>query len=67
MKRKNWYLLDNAALIFPCTANKNRPNMFCVSAFLVEDINQAILQETIDQVLKFRDDRKYCLDFLVIK
>ena len=51
MKRKNWYLLDNSALIFPCTANKNRPNMFCVSAFLVEDINQAILQETIDQVL----------------
>ncbi len=51
MKRKNWYLLDNAALIFPCTANKNRPNMFCVSAFLVEDINQSILQETIDQVL----------------
>lgn len=51
MKKKNWYLLDNAAKIFPCTSSKNRPNMFSVSATLVEDINQAILQETINIVL----------------
>ena len=51
MRKKNWYLLDNAAKIFPCTANKNRPNMFSVGIELVEEINQAILQETIDMVL----------------
>lgn len=51
MKKKNWYLLDNAAKIFPCTSNKNRPNLFCVSVTLVEDINKDILQETIDLVL----------------
>lgn len=51
MKKKNWYLLDNAAKIFPCTSNKNRPNLFTVSAVLVEDINKDILQETIDTVL----------------
>ncbi|MBR2467572.1 MAG: hypothetical protein IKB42_00810 [Clostridia bacterium] len=51
MKKKNWYLLDNAAKIFPCTSGKNRPNMFSVSAILVEDINQTILQETINLVL----------------
>lgn len=51
MKKKNWYLLDNAAKIFPCTSNKNRPNMFSVGVELVEDVNEAILQETIDIVL----------------
>lgn len=51
MKKKNWFLLDNAAKIFPCTSNKNRPNLFCVSVTLVEEINKDILQETIDTVL----------------
>ena len=51
MKKKNWFLLDNAAKIFPCSSNKNNPHMFSVSATLVEDINQTILQETINMVL----------------
>lgn len=51
MKKKNWFLLDNAAKIFPCTSNKNNPHMFSVSVTLVEDINEIILQETIDTVL----------------
>ena len=47
MKKKNWFLLDNAAKIFPCSSNKNNPHMFSVSATLVEDIDQTILQETM--------------------
>lgn len=51
MKKKNWFLLDNAAKIFPCSSNKNNPHFFSVSATLVEDVDQTILQETINMVL----------------
>ena len=52
MKKKNWFLLDNAAKIFPCASNKNNPHMFNVSVTLVEDVNETILQEAVGTVLQ---------------
>lgn len=51
MKKKTWFSLDNAAKIFPCISKKDRPNMFRVSAMLVEDVNKDILQQTVETVL----------------
>ena len=51
MKKKTWYSLDNAAKIFPCISKKDRPNMYRVSATLVEEVNKDILQQTLETVL----------------
>lgn len=51
MKKRTWYLLDNAAKIFPCISKKDRPNMYRVSALLYDEVDVNILQETMGIVL----------------
>ncbi|MBQ8451638.1 MAG: hypothetical protein IJ538_02550 [Clostridia bacterium] len=52
---KNWLRLDNAAMIFPPISGKKAPNTFCLSMTLKENINPAILQEAVMQVLESED------------
>lgn len=52
---RNWFRLDNAALIFPPISNKNCPNTFCLSATLDEKIDKEILKKSLGEVLKTED------------
>jgi len=52
IKNKKWYKLDNAAKIFPPNANKKDPKVFRFSCELYEDIDQEILQKTLDKTLQ---------------
>ena len=47
---KQWYRLDNAALIFPAIIRKNWNNVFRVSATLAEPVDPAILNRAIAEV-----------------
>ena len=52
---KNWYRLDNAAMIFPPISDKYSPNTFCLSATLDEKIDKHILTQSVNEVLKSED------------
>lgn len=55
---KRWRRLDNTGKIFPLIANENLSNVFRVSATLKEDIQPAILQQALEDVLpQFEDFR----------
>ena len=41
--KKQWYRLDNAALIFPAIIRKNWNNVFRVSATLKEPVDPEVL------------------------
>ena len=45
--KKQWYRLDNAALIFPAIIRKNWNNVFRVSATLTEKVDPGILNQAI--------------------
>ena len=45
--KKQWYRLDNAALIFPAIIRKNWNNVFRVSATLKEPVDPEILDQAI--------------------
>ena len=45
--KKQWYRLDNAALIFPAIIRKNWNNAFRVSATLKEPVDPEILDRAI--------------------
>ena len=45
--RKQWYRLDNAALIFPAIIRKNWNNVFRVSATLKENVDPDLLNQAI--------------------
>ena len=51
--KKQWYRLDNAALIFPAIIRKNWNNVFRVSVTLREKVDPGILNQAIE-VLKPR-------------
>jgi hypothetical protein len=51
--KKQWYRLDNAALIFPAIIRKNWNNVFRVSVTLKEAVDPAILNQAIE-VMKVR-------------
>jgi len=48
---KNWMRLDNAALIFPAVRNNRWVNTFRLSAEMKEEIDPAILQQAVDELL----------------
>ena len=48
--KKQWYRLDNAALIFPAIIRKNWNNVFRVSATLKEQVDPAILNRAIEDL-----------------
>lgn len=50
-KKPNWYSLDNAAKIYPPTANAQRPHVFCFSALLNDEIRSEVLQSAVTNVL----------------
>ena len=48
--KKQWYRLDNAALIFPAVMRKNWNNVFRVSVTLKEPVDPALLQLAADSL-----------------
>ena len=52
---KNWFRLDNAAMLFPPISSKNCPNTFCLSATLDQKIDKEILERSLGEVLKSED------------
>ncbi len=50
-KKPNWYPLDNAAKIYPPTANSHRPHVFCFSALLEVEIQKDQLKTAVSNVL----------------
>ena len=48
--KKQWYRLDNAALIFPAIIRKNWNNVFRVSATLKEPVDPAVLDRAIAEL-----------------
>lgn len=46
-----WGKLDNTAHLFPVIAGEGMSNVYRVSIFLKEDIDQALLQQSLDMVL----------------
>ena len=50
-RSKVWMPLDNAALIFPAIRRRNWNNVFRQSITLKEDIDPAILQQAVDQLM----------------
>ena len=48
--RKQWYRLDNAALIFPAIIRKNWNNVFRVSATLKEPVDPEVLNRAIAEL-----------------
>ena len=49
--RRQWYRLDNAALIFPAVMRKNWNNVFRVSATLREEVDPEILSRAAADLL----------------
>ena len=52
---KNWYRLDNAAMIFPPISDKNSPNTFCLQMTLDHKIDKDILSKSVNEVIKSED------------
>lgn len=50
-KSRAWMPLDNAALIFPAIRRKNWNNVFRESVTLKEDIDPALLQQAVDELM----------------
>ena len=50
-KSRVWMPLDNAALIFPAIRRKNWNNVFRESVTLKEDIDPALLQQAVDELM----------------
>lgn len=50
-KRSTWYPLDNAAKIYPPTANSRRAHVFCFSALTESEIQPDVLQRAVTEVL----------------
>ena len=48
--KKQWYRLDNAALIFPAIIRKNWNNVFRVSATLKEHVDPEVLDRAIEEL-----------------
>ena len=48
--KKQWYRLDNAALIFPAIIRKNWNNVFRVSATLKEPVDPAVLNRAVEEL-----------------
>ena len=51
--KKRWFKLDNAAKIFPPSSSKKDPKVFRFTCILKEDIDQPILQESVNEALDF--------------
>lgn len=49
--KKKWFKLDNAAKIFPPTSSKKDPKVFRFVCVLKEDIDEDILQESVNEAL----------------
>ncbi len=49
--RKQWYRLDNAALIFPAVMRKNWNNLFRVSVTLKDPVDPAVLNRAVSDLL----------------
>ena len=49
--RKQWYRLDNAALIFPAVMRKNWNNVFRVSVTLRDKVDPDILNRAAEELL----------------
>ena len=54
--KKQWYRLDNAALIFPAIIRKNWNNVFRVSATLKEPVDPAALNRAIADLITLDDE-----------
>ena len=50
-RSKVWMPLDNAALIFPAIRRKNWNNVFRESITLTEDIDPALLQQAVNELM----------------
>ena len=50
-KSRIWMPLDNAALIFPAIRRKNWNNVFRESISLTEDVDPALLQQAVDELM----------------
>ena len=46
-----WMPLDNAALIFPAIRRRNWNNVFRESVTLTEDVDPALLQQAVDELM----------------
>jgi len=49
--KKQWYRLDNAALIFPAIIRKNWNNVFRVSATLKEPVDPEVLNRAVEELV----------------
>lgn len=56
-----WYRLDNAAKIFPPSKSKKDPKIFRFSVTLYEDINEEILNKSLNETLEEYPIFKSCL------
>ena len=52
--KKQWYRLDNAALIFPAVMRKNWNNVFRVSVTLKEKVDPKILEQAVFSGITWR-------------
>ncbi len=50
MKKKQWFKLDNAALIFPAMIRRNWNNVFRHSVTLTEEVDPAVLQQALEDL-----------------
>lgn len=48
---KDWFKLDNAALIYPSAANGKWRSMYRISVYLYEDVNPEILQQALENIM----------------
>ena len=58
---KRWFRLDNAAKIFPPVSNKKDPKVFRFTCVLKEEIDNVILQESVNEALIYFPDFKSIL------
>lgn len=49
----DWYRLDNAGKLFPCTKNKFDTKVFRFAPELTEDVDPIILQKALDETMGF--------------
>ena len=48
---RDWYMLDNAASIMPCTVSRNNSRVMRMSVELTEDVDPELLQRALDDTL----------------
>lgn len=49
--KKNWFRLDNAAILYPAAATKKWSSVFRLSAEMDQEVDPSILQQALNNIL----------------